>query len=522
MAAKKHDFHSEITRSLDVSIEDGTAYQAIIWFKDKDDKHLALYESDECYLENRHIEYKFNIATLAEQLSVKEEDLSYLNLGIKIDHDDPKIAKGEIIRADIRPSDKVTQLYITSLPPKEYTVKKGDTLSDLAAEFGLSCYLSIADVNDINPPYTIYPKQVLKIPLRSKPLPQERKLDATKLILGSEVEVTVKGTPYAKTHIEIQHNKQTLLSFDIKLSPRGEALKVVKLRPKDDNEYKALIKTFAPQVGEGIKEEKLTLHAYTEGKNYKNIFDTDDMNTLSLSYYQTYIKSAHIIDQTTNTVVRDLKTTIAGNEVVFLDSETGEPTAKAPLDEITNAFGNINNGLGGLAAGMEYVTEDNPKGTFAMVSSKGLNFNYYENGWHGNQYVKTYSMAKWGKILGDRTFELSLVIGVYQIGSAMNKDEAYLDENNISKPDFLPDVGEQTEQQIGSTGLGFAGGVATTAVLGIVFAPFEVPALVILGSSILIGGAVGWTLSNLGDKTVEGIQYLMDSTIIHGYPLKDN
>jgi LysM repeat protein len=507
----KHDFHSEITRSLRVGVEDGTAYQAIIWFKDKDDNNLALYESDDYYIENKRIDYTFNVATLAKQLSVKEEDLSYLNLGIKIAHDDPKVEKGEIIRANIKPSDKITQLYLAPLPPKEYTVKKGDTLSEIVDEFGLSGYMELADVNDINPPYTIYPKEVLKIPSPLKPLPQERKLHANRLIMGSEVAVVVKGTPYANAHVEIKLNKQRLLDFDVTLNYRGEAQKRVKLRPTDDNEYKALIKSFAPQVGAGIREEKLTLHAQTEGKNYKNRFDTDDMNTLSLNCYQTYIKSAQIIDPLTKMVVANLNVTKQGNNIIFSD-ENAEPQAQAKLDDIVNALANINNGVGGLAAGLEYAD-----GTFALSNSKGFNLKHYPSSWQGNGYVKTYGMAKWGKLLGDGSNIISVVIGVVQIDSAMDKDEAYLDENNISKPDYLPNVGEQTEQQVGSTLAGFGGGSLVT--LGILALPAEAPVLVILGSAILIGGAVGWALSWAGSEAVDEIQDLKGSTLINDYPL---
>lgn len=513
----KHDFYSEITRSLRVGVEDGTAYEAIVWFKDKDNKQLALYKSDEHYIENESIDYTFNIATLAKQLSVKEEELSHLDLGIKIAHDDPKVAKGEILRADIKPSDKVTQLYLTALPPKEYTVKKGDTLSAIADAFGLSGYMKLADVNDINPPYTIYPKEVLKIPPPLKPLPQERKLHANTLMMGSEVAVVVKGTPYADAHVEIKLKEQRLLHFDVTLNDKGEAQTRVNLRPTDDNEYKALIKSFAPQAGEGIKEEKLTLHAQTEGKHYKNTFDTDDSNTLALHYYQTYIQRAQIIDPLTKTVVANLNVTKQGNHIIFSD-EIDEPQAEAKLDDIVNALGNINNGFGGLAAGMEYAD-----GTFALSNSKGVHLKHYESGWTGNQYVKTYSMAKWGKLLGDGSTVISIVIGVVQIGSAMNKDEAYLNENNISKAEFLPNVGEGTEQQVGSTLAGFGGGSLASAIaigiLNLPFIPVEIGVGTTVAVFVVVGGAVGWVLSKAGNEAVDVIQDLKGSTIFNDYPL---
>lgn len=46
--------------------------------------------------------------------------------------------------------------------PDYYTVRSGDTLSGIAARYGLS-YISIADMNDIAPPYRIYVGQSLKL-----------------------------------------------------------------------------------------------------------------------------------------------------------------------------------------------------------------------------------------------------------------------------------------------------------------------------------------------------------------------
>jgi len=42
--------------------------------------------------------------------------------------------------------------------PDYYTVRSGDTLSGIAARYGLS-YLSIAEMNDISAPYRIYVNQ---------------------------------------------------------------------------------------------------------------------------------------------------------------------------------------------------------------------------------------------------------------------------------------------------------------------------------------------------------------------------
>ncbi len=46
--------------------------------------------------------------------------------------------------------------------PNFYTVRSGDTLSGIAARYGLS-YLSIAEMNDIAPPYRIYVGQSIRL-----------------------------------------------------------------------------------------------------------------------------------------------------------------------------------------------------------------------------------------------------------------------------------------------------------------------------------------------------------------------
>ncbi|EZQ01073.1 MULTISPECIES: peptidoglycan DD-metalloendopeptidase family protein [unclassified Acinetobacter] len=49
-----------------------------------------------------------------------------------------------------------------AVAPDFYTVRSGDTLSKIAARYGLS-YLSIAEMNDIAPPYRIYVNQSLRL-----------------------------------------------------------------------------------------------------------------------------------------------------------------------------------------------------------------------------------------------------------------------------------------------------------------------------------------------------------------------
>ncbi|SSV40583.1 peptidoglycan DD-metalloendopeptidase family protein [Acinetobacter nosocomialis] len=55
-----------------------------------------------------------------------------------------------------------------SMAPNYYTVRSGDTLSGIAMRYGLD-YLSIAEMNDIAPPYRIYVNQSLRLKKSSSP-----------------------------------------------------------------------------------------------------------------------------------------------------------------------------------------------------------------------------------------------------------------------------------------------------------------------------------------------------------------
>ncbi|MFR3311727.1 LysM peptidoglycan-binding domain-containing protein [Collinsella aerofaciens] len=57
--------------------------------------------------------------------------------------------------------EKVMQIYYGS-PAKTYTVKSGDTLSEIGAKLGVA-WKDIAAKNGISSPYTIYPGQVLEV-----------------------------------------------------------------------------------------------------------------------------------------------------------------------------------------------------------------------------------------------------------------------------------------------------------------------------------------------------------------------
>ncbi|OTS52381.1 peptidoglycan DD-metalloendopeptidase family protein [Acinetobacter pittii] len=55
-----------------------------------------------------------------------------------------------------------------AMAPNYYTVRSGDTLSGIAMRYGLD-YISIAEMNDIAPPYRIYVNQCLRLKKGSSP-----------------------------------------------------------------------------------------------------------------------------------------------------------------------------------------------------------------------------------------------------------------------------------------------------------------------------------------------------------------
>ncbi len=427
--------------------------------------------------------------------------------------------------------DEITSLYFSYMQPpkpKTYEVQRGDTLSEIAKQHNTTIQ-EIAKLNHIKNPNIIYPEQILILPQKKQQPSKQVKLQGTLIPLGSKVLIVAQGTPNKEATIEVLADKipfkvlkdgQEVSNFKVTFDASGQSVTEVTLRPRSDTEFKALIDKFSPQLGQGIYTEKITLKAQMNNPYYEVSLANDDMNKLGLNLYQTYIKRAYIVNKTTGAIQATLTAQQDGNEIVLIDEETGEPAVKTTLDAMANAFGNMNNAAGGLAAGMKYVD-----GTFALTNSKGISLKHYESGWHGNGAVKTYSMAKWAQSLDKGTFYISLVIGVYQINSAMNQDEGYLDENNITKSQILPNIGEETEQTAGSVLAGFGGGVIAGRIagfaLGVIFLPAEVPAALALGTFIVVGTAVGWAVSEGSAALIEWEQKREGDTIINDYPLRN-
>lgn len=423
--------------------------------------------------------------------------------------------------------DEITQLYFShanAQEPMVYEVKQGDTLLEIAKKHATT-YQEIASLNGIENPNLIFAGEKLHIPQESASKFSGTKLQGGFIPLGTKIAIVAKGTKNKTATIEVLVNNQPfkilkngeeVTQFEVTFDDTGNSVTEVELRPKSDRDFKSLIDTYAPQLGHGIKRDKIILKAEMKNQYYQTSLENDDMNTVGLNHYQTFIQNATIIDPKSGKVQTNLKVEQNGENVVFFDSMTNEPVASAPLDEIVNTMSNINNGLGGLATGMEHVD-----GTFAMKDSKGVNLKYYESGWHGNQYVKTYSMSKWANGISNGTFWISIGIGYYQINSAYEKDTLEIKEHHNENPNFIEGIGQHTEKQIGSTALGFGGGALTSRLvyLGILALPFELPVVVVLGASIIIGGIAGWALSKVGSSSVELVQEKKGNTILNDYPV---
>ncbi len=416
---------------------------------------------------------------------------------------------------------EITQLFFSYLKPPSPTiheVKKNETLSEIAQQYNV-LYQDIALLNDISPPYIIYPEQKILIDQNNNSESVETKLNATNIPLGEKVNIISHGTKDTTATIEIFSDDKPfkvlkdgieVTVFEVNFDSKGESVTEVELRPKSDIEFKQLIDKFSPKINQGIITEKLTLKAEINKPGFQTSLINDDMNTIGLSLFQVYIKNAYVVDPSNGKVYAGLNVSQEGNEVLFTDAITGEPVAKTIFNNITNTLGHINDGMGGLAAGMVKID-----GTFTLSNSRGFYAKHYETAWRGNQYIKTYGMTALGNKINNGSLVISLLTGAYQINSANQIDSLELMHKNSN---FLDNIGQHTEQQIGSTALGIAAGFATTAI-AILFLPAEAGILLTLGTFVIVGGSIGWISSWAGKKGIQEIQEIKGSTIFNDYSL---
>ncbi|PHO17305.1 hypothetical protein CPU12_10855 [Malaciobacter molluscorum LMG 25693] len=521
MITKKLDDKIKLTAKT-VNVQIGQEVKVILKLFDKNKKVLAQKEYEEKVQENTKVEKNFTILSLADELKIDSSKVKYVSGWIDADND------GEITREYEKEvwmeviEEKITALYFSYNQPSKPTVhevKEGENLSLIAQKYNTTVE-ELVSVNKLANANIIYPKQSILIHNINQEEVNSIKLNNTFIPLGTKVNVIAHGTKGSKAKIKILANnsnfnflkeEQEISEFDVTFDENGQSITPITLRPKNINDYKSLINKFMPKLGQDIKEEKLILKGEIKKDNYQSSLEVDDMNTIGLSHYQTYIKSAYITNASTGKIEAKLTAKKQGNDIIFQDIE-GQNVASTPQDKVANALGNINNGLGGLVKGMEHK-----KGSFALTNSKGIHIKHYESGWSGNQYVKTYSMSKWANGLSKGTFVISLVIGYIQIDSAIDKDMIELKKRGIKTSTFIDEFGQHTEQQIGSTALGFTGGV----ILGLVSLPASSSMIVTVGTFILISTFVGWTLSKIGEKSVELFQNIKGNTIINNYPLKE-
>ena len=421
--------------------------------------------------------------------------------------------------------DKVTKLYLSyEQPPKPtiHEVKKDENLLAIAQRYDTT-YQKIASLNSIENPNLIFVGQKLLMPQKESAESTEIILQGTLIPLGGKVNIIAEGTKNTKATVKVLADGvpfrvlkegEEVTQFDVTLDQWGRSVTPVVLRPKSDDAFEQLIKDFMPQLGQDIKTEKLTLKAEIKKTNYESSLETDDMNTVGLMHFNTFIREASIIDPNSGRKYAALRAVQQGDDIVFYDASDDEPVASTSVDSLLASLGILNDSMGGVAKGMEYKG-----GTFALKNSKGIYLKHYENGWRGNGPVKTYSMSKWGGRIGKGTLGISIAIGSIQTYGAYRQDTEELRAQGVELGGYIDAVGQRTEVTGGSAVSNIVGG-ALGVTLAVAFLPIEAPAAVIVGTMFILGGLIGWGAGKLGEIGVETAQEYKGSTLINDYELK--
>ena len=142
-----------------------------------------------------------------------------------------------------------------------------------------------------------------------------------------------------------------------------------------------------------------------------------------------------------------------------------------------------NNGIGGLATGME-----RSRGTFRLSNSSGFSLRHYASGWRGNGSVTTYNTATWGSRIAKGSLVVNLGLGAYSINNANIADGRTFGYNTqVATGQFVGGMaGSMAGAEIGAAiGVWFGGvGAIPGAVIGGVVGGW--------GGSELGGVAVDW------------------------------
>lgn len=162
------------------------------------------------------------------------------------------------------------------------------------------------------------------------------------------------------------------------------------------------------------------------------------------------------------------------------------------LNSGLDIFGHSLNTSGGFGTGMAKAG-----GTFRLTNgaNKGnlISVRHYASGWQGGSRagIKTYGMIKWGGRISKGATGISLVVGVYQIGDGISKDQGTFGYN-----------AQHATASVAGGSLGAAGGAALGAFIGSFFAGIgAIPGAAIGG---FVGGFFGgWGGSEAGEYIYE-------------------
>ena len=97
--------------------------------------------------------------------------------------------------------------------------------------------------------------------------------------------------------------------------------------------------------------------------------------------------------------------------VIETGSKRGGGSNGNDSDGWKDIFGQYNTGFGFAFLAVEEVP-----GSFRLSTAKrGFSPSYYKNAWRGNQYAKTFNIAKMGKGLGNATVVAGTIVDVYGV-----------------------------------------------------------------------------------------------------------
>ena len=92
----------DVTRRVDVKLDDGTSVDVKLTYKDADSNELGTY-NDNATVKDNHIAYPFNIEEIAKKINIELEKIDHLTAAIDIDCDG-EMSKGEELKLNVTPA----------------------------------------------------------------------------------------------------------------------------------------------------------------------------------------------------------------------------------------------------------------------------------------------------------------------------------------------------------------------------------------------------------------------------------